>query len=72
MQDRPALFSTFLLWLLGDLFGHLPEVGDPDKPKLVFFLDEAHLLFADASRTPRRGHPYGPADPVQGRRSAGW
>ena len=50
MQDRPALFSTFLLWLLGDLFEDLPEVGDPDKPKLVFFFDEAHLLFADASK----------------------
>jgi uncharacterized protein len=51
VQDRPALFSTFLLWLLGDLFEHLPEVGDPDKPKLVFFFDEAHLLFAGASTT---------------------
>ncbi|HEX6754401.1 MAG TPA: helicase HerA-like domain-containing protein [Mycobacteriales bacterium] len=50
VQDRPALFSTFLLWLLADLFEDLPEVGDPDKPKLVFFFDEAHLLFADASK----------------------
>jgi DNA helicase HerA-like ATPase len=50
VQDRPALFSTFLLWLLGDLFEHLPEVGDPDKPKLVFFFDEAHLLFNGASK----------------------
>jgi uncharacterized protein len=50
VQDRPALFSTFLLWLLADLFEGLPEVGDPDKPKLVFFFDEAHLLFADASK----------------------
>ena len=50
VQDRPALFSTFLLWLLADLFEDLPEVGDLDKPKLVFFLDEAHLLFADASK----------------------
>jgi uncharacterized protein len=50
VQDRPALFSTFLLWLLGDLFEELPEIGDPDKPKLVFFFDEAHLLFADASK----------------------
>ena len=50
VQDRPALFSTFLLWLLADLFETLPEVGDPDKPKLVFFFDEAHLLFADASK----------------------
>lgn len=50
VQDRPALFSTFLMWLLADLFHDLPEVGDPDKPKLVFFLDEAHLLFDDASK----------------------
>jgi uncharacterized protein len=50
LQDRPAVFSTFLLWLLGDLFEHLPEVGDPDKPKLVFFFDEAHLLFGGASK----------------------
>ncbi|PVU83764.1 DUF853 domain-containing protein [Cellulomonas sp. WB94] len=49
VQDRPALFSTFLMWLLADLFQVLPEVGDPAKPKLVFFFDEAHLLFADAS-----------------------
>jgi DNA helicase HerA-like ATPase len=50
LQDRPALFSTFLMWLLADLFHDLPEVGDPDKPKLVFFFDEAHLLFDDASK----------------------
>jgi DNA helicase HerA-like ATPase len=50
LQDRPALFSTFLMWLLADLFHDLPEVGDPDKPSLVFFFDEAHLLFADASK----------------------
>lgn len=49
LQDRPAIFSTFLMWLLADLFHELPEVGDVDKPKLVFFFDEAHLLFADAS-----------------------
>jgi hypothetical protein len=49
VQDRPALFSTFLMWLLADLFGDLPEVGDVEQPKLVFFLDEAHLLFDDAS-----------------------
>jgi DNA helicase HerA-like ATPase len=49
LQDRPAVFSTFLMWLLADLFHDLPEVGDVDKPKLVFFFDEAHLLFADAS-----------------------
>jgi DNA helicase HerA-like ATPase len=50
LQDRPALFSTFLMWLLADLFHDLPEVGDVEKPKLVFFFDEAHLLFADASK----------------------
>ncbi|MGL5810812.1 MAG: helicase HerA-like domain-containing protein [Nocardioides sp.] len=49
LTDRPALFSTFLMWLLADLFHDLPEVGDIDKPKLVFFFDEAHLLFNDAS-----------------------
>ena len=50
LQDRPTLFSTFLMWLLADLFHELPEVGDLDKPKLVFFFDEAHLLFNDASK----------------------
>jgi DNA helicase HerA-like ATPase len=49
VQDKPALFSTFLMYLLSQLFKELPEVGDSDKPKLVFFFDEAHLLFADAS-----------------------
>jgi DNA helicase HerA-like ATPase len=49
VQDKPKLFSTFLMWLLADLFHDLPEVGDLDKPKLVFFFDEAHLLFDDAS-----------------------
>ena len=49
LQDRPAVFSTFLMWLLADLFHDLPEVGDVDQPKLVFFFDEAHLLFHDAS-----------------------
>jgi uncharacterized protein len=47
---RPVIFSTFLMWLLADLYTQLPEVGDVDKPKLVFFFDEAHLLFADASK----------------------
>jgi DNA helicase HerA-like ATPase len=46
--NSPRLYSTFLLWLLSELFERLPEVGDPDKPKLVFFFDEAHLLFNDA------------------------
>jgi hypothetical protein len=49
VHDQPALFSTFLMWLLADLYNDLPEVGDLDRPKLVFFFDEAHLLFADAS-----------------------
>jgi DNA helicase HerA-like ATPase len=50
VQDKPALYSTFLMWLLADLFNDLPEVGDLDQPKLVFFFDEAHLLFQDASK----------------------
>ncbi|RSS81323.1 helicase HerA-like domain-containing protein [Streptomyces sp. WAC06614] len=50
VQDRPQLFSTFLMWLLADLFHDLPEVGDLDRPKLVFFFDEAHLLFSGASK----------------------
>ncbi|MFT3888636.1 MAG: DUF853 family protein [Arachnia sp.] len=50
LSSRPALFSTFLMWLLSEMFETLPEVGDVDKPKLVFFFDEAHLLFADASK----------------------
>lgn len=50
VQDRPRLFSTFLMWLLADLYQELPEVGDVDKPKLVFFFDEAHLLFKGASK----------------------
>ncbi|MDI2127814.1 helicase HerA-like domain-containing protein [Yinghuangia seranimata] len=50
VQDKPQLFSTFLMWLLADLFSALPEVGDLDRPKLVFFFDEAHLLFSGASK----------------------
>ncbi|MGW0553286.1 helicase HerA-like domain-containing protein [Streptomyces sp. NPDC002926] len=50
VQDKPQLFSTFLMWLLADLFHDLPEVGDVEKPKLVFFFDEAHLLFNGASK----------------------
>jgi len=50
VQDRPALFSTFMMWMLARLYNDLPEVGDPDKPKLVFFFDEAHLLFEGASK----------------------
>lgn len=49
-QDRPAVFSTFMMWMLARLYLDLPEVGDLPKPKLVFFLDEAHLLFNDASK----------------------
>lgn len=50
VRERPRLFSTFLMWLLADLFHDLPEAGDPQKPKLVFFFDEAHLLFDGASK----------------------
>ncbi len=50
LQTNPTLFSTFLMWLLAELFEQLPEVGDVDKPKLIFLFDEAHLLFADASK----------------------
>jgi DNA helicase HerA-like ATPase len=50
VQDKPALFSTFMMWMLARLFQELPEVGDLPKPKLVFFFDEAHLLFNDASK----------------------
>jgi DNA helicase HerA-like ATPase len=48
LMQSPRLYATFLLWLLSELFENLPEVGDPDKPRLVFFFDEAHLLFDDA------------------------
>jgi DNA helicase HerA-like ATPase len=48
LMQSPKLYATFLLWLLAELFEELPEVGDPEKPKLVFFFDEAHLLFDDA------------------------
>ena len=50
LYNSPKLYSTFLLWLLAELFEHLPEVGDLDKPKLVFFFDEAHLLFNEAPK----------------------
>lgn len=50
LMAAPKLYATFLLWLLSELFEELPEVGDPDKPKLVFFFDEAHLLFDDAPK----------------------
>ena len=50
LLNSPKLYSTFLLWLLAELFEHLPEIGDPEKPKLVFFFDEAHLLFNEAPK----------------------
>jgi uncharacterized protein len=50
LMGSPRLYATFLLWLLSELFEQLPEVGDPDKPKLVFFFDEAHLLFNNAPK----------------------
>ena len=50
LMNSPRMYATFLLWLLSELFETLPEVGDPEKPKLVFFFDEAHLLFQDAPR----------------------
>jgi DNA helicase HerA-like ATPase len=49
VQDKPRLYSTFLMWLLGQFYYRMPEAGDPEKPKLVFFFDEAHQLFDDAS-----------------------
>jgi uncharacterized protein len=48
LMSSPKMYATFLLWMLAELFERMPEVGDVDKPKLVFFFDEAHLLFADA------------------------
>jgi DNA helicase HerA-like ATPase len=50
LMSSPKLYSSFLLWMLAELFEQLPEVGDPEKPKLVFFFDEAHLLFAEAPK----------------------
>ncbi len=50
LLQAPRVYSTFLLWLLSELYERLPEVGDPDKPKIVFFFDEAHLLFNDAPK----------------------
>ena len=50
LMQSPRLYATFLLWMLSELFEELPEVGDPPQPKLVFFFDEAHLLFADAPK----------------------
>ena len=50
LMMNPRLYATFLLWLLSELFEELPEVGDPDRPRLVFFFDEAHLLFDEAPK----------------------
>jgi DNA helicase HerA-like ATPase len=50
LMNAPRLYGTFLLWLLSELFEQLPEIGDPEKPKLVFFFDEAHLLFNEAPK----------------------
>ena len=50
LMQAPRVYATLLLWLLSELFEKLPEVGDVDKPRLVFFFDEAHLLFDDAPR----------------------
>ncbi|GAA4421694.1 helicase HerA-like C-terminal domain-containing protein [Acidovorax lacteus] len=50
LMNSPRLYATFLLWMLSELFETLPEIGDPDKPKLVFFFDEAHLLFNEAPK----------------------
>ena len=69
VMDRPRLYSTFVLWMLAQLYETLPEVGDLPKPKLAFFFDEAHLLFTDASEAADgadRAHRA--AHPVQGRR----
>jgi len=51
LMSRPRLYATFLLWLLSELFEELPEIGDPEKPRLVFFFDEAHLLFNDTPKS---------------------
>ena len=69
LMQSPKLYATFLLWLLAELFEALPEVGDPEKPVLVFFFDEAHLLFEDAPEALyRQGRAGRPPDPIQGRR----
>jgi DNA helicase HerA-like ATPase len=50
LMNSPRLYATFLLWMLSELFEQLPEIGDPEQPKLVFFFDEAHLLFNEAPK----------------------
>src|SRR6266576_4506951 len=54
MQESPKVYATFLLWMLSELFENLPEIGDPEKPKLVFFFDEAHLLFTAITADQRK------------------
>ena len=69
LMQSPRLYATFLLWLLSELFEKLPEVGDPEKPKLVFFFDEAHLLFDDAPKVLlEQDRAGGAAGSLQGRR----
>ena len=69
LMNAPILYSTLLLWLLSELYERLPEVGDRDKPKLVFFFDEAHLLFTDAPKIAAGQDRAGRApDPLEGRR----
>ena len=69
LMRAPRLYATFLLWMLSELFETLPEVGDLDKPKLVFFFDEAHLLFDDAPKSAAgRDRAGGAPDPFEGRR----
>ena len=51
IQDKPKLFSTFMLCLLAEVYSSFPEAGDLDKPKLIIFIDEAHLIFNEASKT---------------------
>ena len=70
VMAKPRLFSTFMLWLLAQLYQALPEAGDLPKPKLAFFFDEAHLLFDDASQGAHGpGRADRPAHPLQGRRA---
>ena len=69
LMKTPRLYATFLLWMLAQLFDKLPEVGDPEKPKLVFFFDEAHLLFNEAPEgAAGAGRARHAPDPLQGRR----
>ena len=67
VMDKPVMFSTFMLWMLAQLYHALPEAGDLPKPKLCFFFDEAHLLFDDALEGPaRRDRADGPTHPLEG------